>query len=184
MKLYLKYLYHILSFVGLCFSIYIGYDLIFINKNPTLQVTKIYSKKLPNDNYETYFRIQNIGAKTILNIPSNKDLIGKILKIELNNIKNFSGMFLTGNFPVEDTSNRENVIEIEFKQWMVNDYIDIIYKYKPIEENHSMGIYIDKYQLVNGEINYSLEIDDDIPIFSINKNNNGELEVKYSKWME
>ena len=164
-------IYHFTAFLALCFALYTGYDSFIKNKNPQLQITQIYAMKKSDTNnsnlYEVRYRIQNIGTQSILSQTNHQNLLDDKLEIKITNIKDFSRATFITNFKYEDIDFIYDGISIKFKQWMKNDYLDIIYLYEPIDKNKSVDIFIDKYQLINGEIKYNLKLYDDTPIIFI-----------------
>lgn len=143
------------------------------NKNPQLQITKIYSIKKTKEEdknlYEVRFRIQNIGSNSILNFTQYQNMLHDKLKVEISNIKDFKSTSFISNFEIDDIDFTKKGIDIKFNQWMQNDYLDIICEFEPIDKNKPADMYIDKYQLLNGEVKYSLDLYDDTPIIIIKK---------------
>ena len=167
-----KYLYHILALIGICFTIYTGYDSFFKNKNLTLDVKTILvnkyetpkNSKLTNV-YQVRFKIKNIGEKTIVGQGNNKDLLDDNLTLYFAKISGFNLKEAYHIFPLDYSSSSNNELQVSFKQWMPHDFVEFVFDIKLKDEHKPFNIYISKHQIKNGQITYSKGSMDDISFY-------------------
>jgi hypothetical protein len=119
-----------------------------------LQATFQFKDTTVTNLWKIRFYISNKGNKTIIGQGDRKDLLSSGLSVYLkDSVSIISITAKNRNFPI-DISNNKNQLKLDFKQWKVGEYLEIIGYVENFDQN-TPSVFMDDRDIIESEIIFS-----------------------------
>jgi len=120
-----------------------------------LTVEFLYKDSVVKNLWKIIYSIKNVGSKTIITKGDSKNILEENLYISFNDsVKVLSVDTVIGNFPITTIIDfKNNVINLDFKQWKKSEYISIVAIVESYGESEP-SIFIDSRDIVDAKVTF------------------------------